>query len=426
MKKDVFLPANILIPEGISLEKWSVIACDQFSSEEEYWEQASAIIGDEPSTLKMIIPEAYLCDFDENETLKRLCAVMNDYLEQKIFREYKDAFVYVERTLPDGTVRPGLVGAVDLDQYDFSAGVAATANVPKKTSAETAAILASEGTILDRLPVRVKARRAAALELPHIMAFINDSDKTIIEPLAEVTETLPLLYDFELIQGGGHIRGKLLQGKHAEQIQTAFRLLHEKTTPLMVMGDGNHSLAAAKTYWDELKQNLTVNERKAHPSRIALLEVNNVYDPSISFEAIHRCLFGVEPSDFVSAFEKAMSEASKHGNYERYEFKWIIGGKNGIVTVAADSIGEALSMMQRFLDDYARKTGCCVDYIHGEDTTKRLATEEDDRAGLILPALTKEDLFKTVSAGGVFPKKAFSVGSAREKRYYLECREIKG
>ena len=403
MKKDIFTPADILLPDGISLEDWSVIACDQFSSELDYWERVRAKVGNSPSTLNMIIPEAYLSDINIEIEVNKIRDAMEMCMKQGLLREIKDSFILVERTLPDGRVRRGLVGAVDLDEYDYSG--------------DKAAILASEGTVLDRLPVRVQVRRIVRLELPHIIAFINDSEMTVIEPLSYKADKLPLLYDFALMEGGGRISGRRVCDSDADEIMASMRALHEKSDSLMIMGDGNHSLAAAKVYWDELKQSYNPAERMNHPARKALLEINNVYDPSISFEAIHRVVFNVDPADFVSKFSRAMPAGSD------YRLYWFSRGESGYIEVAADYIGDMLTAMQEFIDEYASQTGCHVDYIHGEDTVKKLAVEERC-LGLVLPAMDKNEFFETVTARGAFPKKSFSVGHAKDKRYYLECREI--
>jgi len=386
------------------MENWSVIACDQFSSEREYWERVRGRVGDTPSTLNMIIPEAYLEETDERESIESIRAAMDGYMSGGILREAKDSFVYVMRTQPDGRVRRGLVGTVDLEDYDFSG--------------KKAAILASEGTVLDRLPARIRIRRAACIELPHIISFIDDRDATVIEPLSKLVGELPVLYDFTLMEGGGNVKGMRVTGKNAEAIMHAMRVLHKKNDILMVIGDGNHSLASAKVYWDELKQGLSAAERETHPSRRALLEVNNVYDDAISFEAIHRVVFDIEPTEFVSAFKDVIPRGAD------YELQWVSGGKSGTIGVKAGCIGDMLTSMQTFLDEYVNQTGCRVDYIHGADSVERLAGEERC-LGLILPAMDKSELFATVAARGVFPKKSFSVGHARDKRYYLECRSIK-
>jgi hypothetical protein len=399
MTNNVFTPADILLPDGVNMENWSVIACDQFSSEKEYWDRVRARVKNSPSTFNMIIPEAYLDETD----YAPIHAAMAEYLASGLFKEIQNSFVYVERTQSDGRVRRGIVGAVDLEEYDFS-------------GEGDAAILASEGTVLDRLPVRINVRRQALLELPHIMAFIDDKDLSVVEPLAE--KNLPVLYDFKLMEGGGSIIGKRVDGDAAAGVMSALAALREKSGPLMVMGDGNHSLAAAKVYWDELKQNLTDKERENRPARRALLEINNVYDPAIDFEAIHRVMFGVNPEEVVRSFEGVVQKGND------YELRWIYDGKTHTTGVAAACIGDMLTDMQTFIDAYAKTSGCEVDYIHGEESVAELAKTEGT-LGLILPAMDKSELFRTVSESGVFPKKSFSVGHARDKRYYLECRKIR-
>lgn len=403
MHNEIFAPADILLPRGVDMEKWGVIACDQFSSERNYWERVEKNIGDTPSTLRMIIPEVYLGENDQ-EREDGIRTAMNEYAERGLFDVCPDSFVYVERTLQGGSVRRGLVGAVDLDEYEFSG--------------KEAAILASEGTIRERLPIRVRIRREARYETPHIMAFIDDKDETVIEPLTAKADALPILYDFDLMEGGGHIKGMRVAGGDADGVIAAMRSLHEKSRTLMVIGDGNHSLASAKVYWDEIKQRLSEDERSRHPARMALLEVNNVYERTILFEAIHRVVFNVSPADFVNALELAMPAGSD------YVFEWHTRGKSGKVGVSASCIGDALSRMRDFLDDYVARAGCAVDYIHGEDTVLRLSGDES-RVGLVLPTMGKSEMFATVATSGVFPKKSFSVGRAIDKRYYLECRAIK-
>ena len=404
MARNVFSPTDILLPREEAPENWSVVACDQFSSEREYWERVRERVAEAPSTLKMIIPEAYLEEIDEETEINRISAAMDDYQHRGILREIKDSFVFVERTQPDGRKRLGIVGAVDLEEYDFSRS--------------DAAILASEGTVLDRLPPRIRVRRAASLELPHIMAFIDDRYGTVIEPLSEIRDSLPLLYDFDLMEGGGHIRGMRVTGGHAETVVAALRALQGSGDTLMVMGDGNHSLASAKVYWNELKQGLGEAERESCPARRALLEVNNVYDSAIDFEAIHRVMFDVDPDAFVKELESAIPKGGD------YELRWVSPGKSGAIGVSAGCIGDMLSDIQAFIDGYVKRTGSRVDFIHGEDSVRRLAAEGRS-FGLILPAMEKSELFRTVASRGVFPKKSFSVGHARDKRYYLECRRIK-
>jgi len=401
--RNVFTTANILLPECENLHVWSVIACDQFSSEREYWENVKVEAGDKPSTLKMIIPEAYLDQIDEETKIGEICAAMESYLSGNVFREIEDSFIYVERTQPDGRVRKGIVGAVDLEEYDFSGC--------------TSAIRASEGTVLDRLPTRIRVRRAAPLELPHIITFIDDKEATVIEPLSKIADELPTVYDFTLMAGGGSVKGKRVSGKYAESVVTALGKLHENSDILMIMGDGNHSLAAAKVYWDELKMSLSEAERAEHPSRRALVEVNNVYDQAISFEAIHRVLFDIDPADFISEFKNAIPRGTD------YIIRWVSRDGSGDIGIEAGCIGDMLSVIQDFIDSYVGKSGSVVDYIHGEASVTKLAKGESC-LGLILPAMDKSDLFETVALRGVFPRKSFSVGHAKDKRYYLECRMI--
>jgi len=402
--KNVFTPADILLPEGIPMETWSVIACDQFSSEPEYWQRVAKNVGDKPSTLNMIIPEAYLEEINEEKEIGKISSAMKEFQSSGRINKVMNSFIYVERTQPDGRIRKGLVGAVDLEEYDFT-GV-------------SAAIRASEGTVLDRLPPRIRVRRAAPLELPHIITFIDDKDNTVIEPIAAKANHLNVLYDFDLMEGGGHIKGMKVAGEDAECIMSALHKLHEKNDMLMIMGDGNHSLAAAKVYWDEIKQNLTESEKEAHPARRALVELNNVYDPAISFEAIHRVMFNIDPKRFIKEFEAATPRGAD------YTIEWYSKDESGKIGIKADCIGDMLTVMQEFIDEYIKGTESIVDYIHGDESTKTLAKGESC-VGFILPAMDKADFFETVEKSGVFPRKSFSVGHAEDKRYYLECREIR-
>jgi len=402
--KNVFTPADILIPEGTSMEAWSVIACDQFSSEKEYWERVSNNVGDKPSTLNMIIPEAYLEEIDEETEIKKISTAMENYVSNGVFKEIKDSFIYVERTQPDGRIRKGIVGAVDLDEYDFT-GV-------------SAAIRASEGTVLDRLPPRIRVRRKALLELPHIITFIDDEEDTVIGPLSRKANNLPLLYDFDLMEGGGHIKGNKVTGVDAENVMAAMRELHKKHDMLMIMGDGNHSLAAAKVYWDELKKDLSDSEKENHPARFALVELNNVYDTAISFEAIHRVLFNIDAKKFISEFEAASPRGTD------YTINWTSKEGSGEIGIKAECIGDMLKIMQNFIDEYIKDTKSIVDYIHGEESTRKLGNSESC-VGLILPAMCKSDFFETLEKSAVFPRKSFSVGHAEDKRYYLECKKIR-
>lgn len=414
VKSDVFVPVDILLPLNVSgemqsktLNHWSVIACDQFSSEKNYWERVKNHVGSNHSTLNMIIPEAYLDDINEETEIRNIRRYMEDTIKSGILKKLSSSFIYVERTQSDGDVRRGIVGAVDLEHYDYKGS--------------QTAICASEGTVIDRLPPRVKIRSSVPLELPHIITFINDIKRQVIEPLSEKTQNMTKLYDFELMEGGGHIKGWQITGALADEIRLKIGRLHDEhdaSIPLMIMGDGNHSLAAAKVYWDELKESLSPEERDNHPAGKALVEVNNVYDEAIKFEAIHRVMYGVNPDKLAKHLNKTMRSGGD------YTIKWVTAGKSGEMSVGYDSLADMLTSLQESIDEYLIENGGTVDYIHGVDSVVALSASENS-FGLILPSMEKTEFFNSVISKGIFPKKSFSVGSARDKRYYLECRGIK-
>jgi hypothetical protein len=283
----VFHTADILIPQGIDMERWSCVACDQFTSEPEYWEEAGRFVGSAPSTLRLMLPEAYLETRDSGTETKKIYDAMEGYLNRGLFRKLEDSFVFIERTLPSGVVRRGLLGALDLECYDWSPG----AKTP---------VRATEGTVESRLPPRVGVRKAAPLEMPHIMVFINDPENTVM-PAAAGGEPV---YDFDLMLGGGHIKGCRVCGRHAARVSGAIDALQSGEVRF-AMGDGNHSLAAAKRCWDEMKLRLSEQEREKHPARFALVEMVNIHDAAVTFEPIHRVLFKIDAADFLSAAESA-------------------------------------------------------------------------------------------------------------------------
>jgi uncharacterized protein (DUF1015 family) len=432
MPTTLFIPADILLPnENILPELWSVVACDQFSSEREYWERVKERVGESPSTLNMIIPEAYLGEIDEEGEIRKISYFMEKYADQGVFRVIENSFIYVERTQIDGKVRSGLVGALDLEEYDFSVTDAGAAS---------SAVLASEGTALDRLPPRIRIREAASLELPHIMIFIADIDKTVIEPLAKKTEGLEPLYDFELMEGGGRIRGVRISGHYSIDVMKALNDLHERKKAespqqcLMIMGDGNHSLAAAKSHWNEIKTSLTDAEREAHSARYALVEINNLYDSAIGFEPIHRVVYEVDAEKLVSdisnislsenfdgetAKEKVCSKAPSNN----YCLQILSSYGEKTVTIGANSASELIAEVQFLLDEYIARFGGRIDYIHDTGTLRKLVND-DNCVGILLPAVSKQEFLDVVTARKIFPRKSFSVGHARDKRYYMECRRI--
>ena len=397
-----FGPADILLPAGIR-STWPVIACDQYSSDKGYWAEIERQVGGDPSTLRMIIPEAYLGEIDVQREAAARSAAMAAYLEQGVFRTYRNAFVYVERQVTGEKLRRGLVGAIDLEAYEYTAGTQAP-------------IRASENTIISRLPPRVQVRRSAPIELPHVMVLIDDAEKKFIESVAQYKYSMPMAYDLQLMGGGGHIAGWLVIGQQAQRLQEIWDTFAGRDVQI-VIGDGNHSLAAAKAWWDELKTTLTPEQRRSHPARFALVEMNNVYDSGIEFEPIHRVVFDTQPERLLNALEAAAGAQSGR------KLRWVSGGRQGEIALRGDSLGSFIAAFQETLDAYLAENAGTVDYIHDDSAALEFA-KQDGAIAFIMPQMEKADLFKTVASNGVFPKKSFSIGHARDKRYYLECRRI--
>ena len=418
-----FSPADILLPkDGTDMSKWAVVACDQFTSQPEYWEAVEETVGEAPSTLRLILPEAHLNAPDVEDRIAAINANMTKYLEGGVFRTYEDALIYVERTQSDGKIRHGLVGKVDLDCYDFTPGSGSL-------------IRATEGTVLSRIPPRVRVRKDAPVELPHIMVLIDDAERTVIEPLTAAAASMELVYDFKLMQGGGHIKGYLLSEEQKTAVAAALRALKapevqeakyglKDAAPLLyAMGDGNHSLATAKQCFEDLK----AREGEAayeSPARYALVELVNNHDDALQFEPIHRVVFGVDPEEVMTAFFAAHPGAHD-GVGEGHVVEYLFGGGHGFVTVPDPKLQLPVGTLQAFLDDYLKAhEGAEVDYIHDDDVVERLSMQRN-AIGFKLPAMGKDQLFKTVIADGVLPRKTFSMGHARDKRYYLEARKIR-
>ncbi len=418
---------NVLLPKkNINLNHWAVVACDQYTSEEAYWKKLEAEIGDDPSTLKIIYPEVYLDRDDKEERIKKINATMKEYIKNDIFDEYKETFILTERTTESGK-RYGLVAALDLEAYDYSKD--------SKTL-----IRATEGTILSRIPPRKEIRENAELELPHILVLISDKHRAIIEKLVERKDSLPLLYDFELIAGGGHIKGyRVSDDESLESIYNGFERLYNEldiTNPLLfAMGDGNHSLATAKSCWEDIKKSLTDAEKKTHPARYALLELENIYDKGLEFEPIHRVFFSLKPENFdkllasyCSSFDKKEikdeKELDKKINEDGQHFGLKSNGKLYLYTVNGGIKQIAAGTLQLIIDEMLREKLGEVDYIHGKDVTLKLA-DKDGNIGIILPDVSKERFFSDMLKDGAYPRKTFSIGHANEKRYYMEARKIK-
>ncbi len=399
-----FLPADILIPREADMTKWSVIAVDQFTSESDYWRDVENTVGGAPSTLRMVIPENYLEKIDVQAETKKVNAVMDEYLDSGVFQEFKNSLVYVRREITGGKIRRGLLGMVDLEQYDYTPGASAP-------------IRATEQTVKSRLPARIDLRRNASLEMPHSMLLINDSGDSVMGWLESVRASLPKLYDFDLCAGGGHIEGYLVSGENAERAVSLLEALWEPQDAKIIVGDGNHSLAAAKECWVEKKRSLPAEELKNHPARYALSELVNIYDESMDIEPIHRLMLGVDPDALLNGLKARLSGSSG------YKIGWARGDKTGSFSVPADTAGQVIEKLQELLDGYIKELGGDIDYVHGDGSLLKLSAGSG-RLGLLFPELQRGDLFSTVEKSGVFPRKSFSIGSARDKRYYLECRKI--
>ena len=416
-----FRPADILLPQGTDMTKWAVVACDQFTSQPEYWQAVEETVGDAPSALRLILPEAKLNDPDVDGHIADINAAMQQYLDEGVFQAYPDALFYIERTQSDGRVRHGLIGRIDLEQYDFTPGSGAL-------------IRATEGTVLSRIPPRVRVRQNAPIELPHVMLLIDDPDRTVIEPLTAASGGMEALYDFDLQQGGGHLRGWKLTAEQMDAVADALTALctpeamerkyglRDAAPLLFAVGDGNHSLATAKQCYENLKQVTPEDQWASLPARYALVEVVNNHDDALQFEPIHRVLFNVVPEQVLEAF-KACYPGAHEGTGEGHAIAYTCAGRSGVITVPQPKMQLEVGTLQAFLDAYLKEHGGEVDYIHGDEVTDELGSKPGN-IGFKLPAMGKEQLFKTVMADGVLPRKTFSMGHAQDKRYYVEARKI--
>ena len=427
---------DVLLPKReIEYKKWSVIACDQFTSEPEYWEQVEEIVGDSPSTYHMILPEVYLGTEEEKKRIESTHQIMSEYLKSDIFQEMDD-FIYVRRKINDKT-RRGLMVCLDLEHYDYNKG------------AQTL-IRATEGTILDRLPPRIRIREKAPLECPHILVLFDDPDDSVFGPLDEQLECFKKVYDFELMLGSGHLTGYALEKEEIhEKIMDALHALNDPDTfankyklkpgkyePLLfAMGDGNHSLATAKSIWEKIKPEVGID----HPARYALVEIENVHDPALEFEPIHRLIFEVN-KDIIKAMQgfwveklqikdlpsrEAMIEIVDDTVEPWHQIGMITPEGYKLIEVHEPEDNLPVGTLQKFLDAFLEDGGAeDIDYVHGTKVLIEKGTKPGN-AGFYLPGMDKSDLFKTVILDGALPRKTFSMGEAKEKRFYMECRRIK-
>jgi hypothetical protein len=424
---DIYLPRP-----GIDLKKWAVIACDQYTSQPEYWHKVEEIVGDAPSTLNLIFPEVYLDKPGSNVRIQHIQRTMLDYLSTGLLEKHS-GMVYVEREV-GSKLRKGLVLALDLEQYDYAKG-------------SRSLIRATEGTIIERLPPRIRIREGAKLEVPHILVLIDDPERTVIEPIEISKSRLSKLYDFELMAESGHLKGYLVDDAIETDIVSALEQLAnpqvftskysvgtDYPAFLFAMGDGNHSLATAKAMWESKKEKVGMD----HPSRYALVEIENVHDDGLEFAPIHRVVFNLKRDIFKamqayyqsrytfvpceSQSEMRMKVNTPHNLHHTIGVIFPTG--YGVLKISNPSSNLPVGTLQAFLDSFLDEKGAeKIDYIHGENTVIDLGLQSRNVA-FYLPVMDKSALFKTVILDGALPRKTFSMGEAYEKRFYMECREI--
>mgnify|MGYP005768160623 FL=1 len=416
-KISVKVPDILLPNKSVDMSKWAVVACDQYTSEPEYWEGVKKATEGSPSALNVIFPEVYLSK-DNAPIIESINKTMYEYLDTGVLQSIGEGFVLIERSTPITPKRLGLVMAVDLEDYSF-------------VREDKANIRATEGTVVERIPPRVKIREHAPIELPHIMLLIDDRNKSVIEPLYENRDKLTKLYDFDLNMNGGHLRGWHVTDTAPVEKALA-KLLDEDVLKekygstdevmLFAVGDGNHSLATAKACWNNLKSTLSAEEQKNHPARYALVEVMNLHDEGLEFEPIFRSVFNVDTADFLDGLYKAVKDSGLKCDYKCYTYTTKDGRKD---LMLPSNAAVAVGLVQDFIDAYIKShAGSEVDYVHGEDSLKQVTDAAPNRVAITLPPLAKNDLFDYVLKVGAFPRKTFSMGEAFEKRYYVEARKI--
>ncbi|MBQ3065032.1 MAG: DUF1015 domain-containing protein [Clostridia bacterium] len=435
MKQSVFLPTDILLPrlrDEESMRRWSVVACDQYTSEPEYWEGVERIVGEAPSTLRITYPELYLNAPDKAARIEKIGKIMQVYASETLC-VVPETMIYIERTMKNGTVRHGIVGAFDLEEYSYEKG-------------SQSAIRATEGTVLSRIPPRVQIRKDAILETPHVMVLIDDKENRVMSAAEVCKEKGAPCYDFDLMQDGGRLRGWVMTAEEICSVDEAiaalscptrfFETYHTDKAPLVfAVGDGNHSLATAKACYEALKAEIGAEAAKAHPARYALAELVNLHDDALEFEPIYRVVFGVNADDVLKEMQNTypsmlITETADHTNEiptvaDAHVFRMMAGDKEWILSVADPKTQLPVGTLQSFLDDYlASHPDAEVDYIHGMQSTRTLAKKEY-AVGFLFEGMKKDALYRTVIFDGALPRKTFSMGEADEKRYYLECRRIR-
>jgi len=418
MKKTAFQAADILIPKkSADLNTWAVIACDQYTGEPEYWNSVYNKVADKPSSLRLILPEIYLENDDVQQRIDNIHIAMNSYLSDGIFDEYKDSMIYVERMQSNGVLRQGIIGKIDLEKYDFSKG-------------STSEVRATEATVIERIPPRIKVRQGAPLELPHIMILIDDPEDTVIGSLSG--QNMNMIYDTELMMNGGSIKGYLINADLQNKIHEALAELADpekfnkkydlSNSPVLLfaMGDGNHSLATAKEFYEQLKKANPNKDLSNHPARYALVEIVNLHSPALEFEAIHRIVYDVDCEKLIADMNEFLGLSDECGIQN---FTYCFNGCTKKVSIKNTTSNLTVGSLQNFLDKWIKENGGKIDYIHGTETVVSLA-EKHGGIAFILPDMDKNDLFPTVIKDGALPRKTFSMGHAADKRYYIESRKI--
>ena len=398
----IFRSADIMIPKYKDLSRWSVIACDQFTSDKEYWRNVEELTEGHPSTLDFILPEAYLGTEEEQIRTNRIREKMKNVSSSDY--DSFNGFVYVQRTLPDGSLREGVVGALDLEEYDYSSD-----SKSKKR--------ATEETVSSRIPPRVAIRKTAEYELPHIMVFVS-SGCDVIDSAKKITSGNDPIYDFDLMMGGGHVKGYKLSGNDADNLSKSISG-YEKSSQgvLYAIGDGNHSLAAAKASYVELKKQIG-EKALDHPARFALCEIVSIGCESIVFEPIYRIVKNCDTFDLLKALDEETSGTGKQ------QITVITKDVRSEMNFTSPSSPLTVGSVQNFIDSYLKNVPDAVcDYIHGKKDLIRLSSQEGV-VGFLFDGIRKEELFDYVSSYGPYPRKTFSMGDAKSKRYYLEMRKI--
>jgi hypothetical protein len=437
------VPEILLPAPQLDLGRWAVVACDQYTSQREYWEALDAHVGDAPSALRLVFPEVYLGDGNAEQRVAAIHAQMREYLSRGVLRPLRGCVV-VERDTARGLTRRGLLVALDLEHYDFRDG-------------SRSRVRATERTVEERLPARVRVRDGAVLELPHVMVLVDDPANGVIEPLCRAASRRRPLYDTELWPDAGRVRGWLAEEPELAAALGALRALAQpaafreryavdaEDVLLFAVGDGNHSLAAARLLWERLREQIPAEQAARHPARHALVELVNLHDPALHFEPIHRVVFGVDPAALLASFQGWLAERGARGRIERsgdpaqFEARlqagwtapggpqvigWAAGEQRGALEIERPPASLPVASLQAFLDAHVEKhAGASIDYIHGRDVLHRLAAPAR-RIGFVLPALDKRALFPGVIRDGALPRKTFSLGEADEKRFYLEARRI--